>query len=73
MSLTQAERDDLVYSANTSPKTLDGRPAMICGRLERFATVWAFGDKPGQTIQVEFAWETVKYIVDNKNGVFFTY
>jgi hypothetical protein len=48
--------------------TLDGKPARICGRLLRFAIVREiFGPS-----SAEFAWETIKHCMEEKNGEFHT-
>lgn len=46
--------------------TLDGTPAAICGRLERFATVAALPNGPRFT----YAWEAVARIVEMSGGAF---
>ena len=49
--------------------TLDGLPARVIGRLEKFATVRA---TVHSGISVEFAWETVEHIIMNKAGKFYS-
>ena len=68
MVVTNAERERLM--SNASVKTLNGQPAMIVGRLEDFATVWAFSGQPGQPIEAVYAWETVRHTIDYKGGIF---
>ena len=50
------------------PCTLNGKPAKIMGRLEPFALV---GQLP-QGLAVEFAWETVDYVMTERDGAFNT-
>lgn len=47
--------------------TLDGQPAKIVGRLNAYATVAPLDDKHPA---VEFAWPTVKRVMENKEGKF---
>lgn len=46
--------------------TLNGQPARIGGILNDFATI---GYMNGG-MSAEFAWPTVKHIIENKNGAF---
>lgn len=46
--------------------TLNGRPAMLAGIRNEFASVI----DAGTGLKCEFAWETVQHIVDNRNGEF---
>jgi len=58
--MKQEMKDDLVLLSNIEGCSLDGKPAKVCGRLNRFATV-AQIDGP---LALEWAWETVKRIMD---------
>lgn len=62
--LTYNERWELCQERNV---TLDGKPAAICGARLRFASVRRLHTT---ALSVPFAWETVQYIVENKNGKF---
>lgn len=57
--LPEEDRRELVWSR--APITLDGEPALITGWRNEFATVSRRDGKGGR---VEFAWSTVKRIVD---------
>jgi hypothetical protein len=60
-SISQKMKDDMVLFGYVNGVFLDGKPAGIYGRLNRFATV-AEIDGP---LAVEFSWQAVKRIVDN--------
>jgi len=59
--LNQKEKDDLVLSSHIKGCTLDGKPALIGGRLNKFATV---GHIDG-LLAVEWSWETAQRIMNN--------
>lgn len=46
--------------------TLNGKPALVCGYRNAFATVVDLVSR----LQCEFAWETVDDIITNRNGEF---
>ncbi len=58
--MKQSEKNRLV----DTDVTLDGKRARIVGRLNEFATVTDY-DR-----HFDWAWDTVKNIVDNKQGKF---
>ena len=47
--------------------TLDGEPARIVGRAERFATVL---HHPQRGLHVQYAWETVHHVMSTQGGAF---
>lgn len=55
--MTQQEKEALI----DAPCTLDGEPALVCGRLMQFATIAALNGHG----YVEFAWNTVARILSN--------
>lgn len=61
--MNRDERYDLVMTDNV---TLDGKRAGIRGCNNPYATVCQLPSG----LAVEFAWETVKYVVENKQGKF---
>ena len=62
--MKQYEKDALMEHGNSYVKcTLDGKPARIAGRLDRFATIW------NEVTSVEFSWCAVGRILDD-GGVF---
>ena len=63
--LTQKEKDDLVLLSHVKGATLDGQPATVMGRLNRFATV---GQINGN-LTVKYSWQAVKRRM-NKDRVF---
>ena len=60
--MTTIEKTDLINKR----VTLNGAPAIISGRLQPFAMVRRLDGSQGY----EFAWETVRNIVKNRNGEF---
>lgn len=60
--MVQSEKDRLTDAL----VTLNGVPARICGRLNRFPTVAAL--PMGEAYQ--YCWETVRHIVDDCGGKF---
>jgi hypothetical protein len=46
--------------------TLDGKPATICGRRNRFATVATLPTGP----TYDYAWQTVAHVMTTKEGAF---
>ena len=53
-----------------TPVTLDGHPARVCGEYPRveFPTVQITTGAPCYGVQ--FCWETVRHVIDNRNGAF---
>jgi len=62
MYITQAERQSLTETR----VTLDGKPAIILGARRDYATVAQIPDG----LSYEWCWETVKRVVETKNGEF---
>lgn len=56
-------RTSFANMARTPGFTLDGKPAMICGLANDFATVWSFGDKKGYPISADFSWTAVEHVL----------
>lgn len=60
--MTYEQKKELCSNRNV---ILDGKPAVINGALTDFAMVRQLGG-----YGFEWAWETVKYVVENKEGRF---
>ena len=58
--MNEKERTDMVLLSHIKGCTLDGKPALIYGRLNRFAIV----AQVGGPLDVEFSWKAVKRIMD---------
>lgn len=62
--VTTAEREELM----AKPVTLNGRPALISGRLAPFAMVRT---NDGNRAYVgEWAWATVRHVIEESGGAF---
>jgi hypothetical protein len=57
----------LVERARVEKTTLDGEPAIVSGYGLPFASVRR---KDGRGGDVQFAWATVEFILDNRSGAF---
>ncbi len=56
---TDAERRAIADRFTGFRCTLDGKPAIVCGRLNRFATIATLDG----ALSVEFCWETVNRVM----------
>ena len=65
-NMSNAISTDEKYTLIGSEVTLNGKPAKVSGRLQRFAMVRCLDGSEGY----EYAWPTVKNIVLNKQGNF---
>lgn len=62
--VTTAEREEMM----AKPVTLNGRPALISGRLSPFAMVRT---NDGERAYVgEWAWATVRHVIESNGGAF---
>ena len=64
------KRQGFVDTSHMTPGivTLDGRPAVVCGFRNPFATVALL--HPDQPRSVEYSWETVERVFDRFNCAF---
>jgi hypothetical protein len=62
--VSTAEREDLM----TKPVTLNGRPAIISGRLSPFAVVRTNDGDRGYV--GEWSWHSVRHVIENNAGAF---
>ena len=58
--MNEEERADMMLLSHIKGCFLDGKPALIYGRLNRFATV----AQVGGPLEAEFSWRAVKRIMD---------
>lgn len=65
--LHEVSHEDRVKYTECTSLTLDGAPARVSGYLQDVATVRR---KDGKGGGVEYAWATVKYVIENKEGRF---
>ena len=63
-AITQAERDAIVDRRDI---TLNGMPAKVIGRLERFPRVATLSVNG---LSLEYCWQTVKMVCDHDGGAF---
>lgn len=66
ITLSRDERIAIVDGQSSHNITLNGEPAYIAGVKQDFATV----SLPNGGMSAEFAWPTVKYVIDNCEGAF---
>jgi hypothetical protein len=65
--MNDAYRDAIVDQASAMSITLDGEPALLCGRLCRFPVIARRDGKGGG---VEYSWQAVANVLNNRGGAF---
>jgi hypothetical protein len=66
-TLSIDKRREIVASQDNHNITLNGKPAVIRGAQNDFATV---SQVNAYAVSVEFAWPTVQHIIEVKGGTF---